>query len=85
MKVKLFYGNLIAFLVFAIVALRLRTTGNIHEGSFFMILAGTCFITFTGLAMGFSFGRKPINPLIECLIYYAFSLLCFWAGGLFDL
>lgn len=84
MKVKLLYGNAIAFFVFGLVALRLHVTGNPHTGNIFMLLSGTCFIALAGLSLS-AVRWKRISPIVECLIYYLISLACFWAGGLFGL
>ena len=82
-KTRLFYGNMAGFYILGIIALRLHTTGHRHTGSLFLLFSGTCLIALFGIALGV--WPRRINPWMELLIYYAFSLTCFWAGGLFDL
>ncbi len=88
MKVRIFHVSMAAFLVFSLIGIRLHVTGMNKAGNIFIILAGSFFITLIGLAFGALprrvFGKR-VNVWTETLVYFLFSLICFWACGLFDL
>jgi hypothetical protein len=83
----IFYTNMACSFIFGVLAIRLGTEENHKASSYFIMAAGTCFLSMTCMALVRGFGLLPrnFNPWVENFIYYFIMFAVFWATGAFGI